>query len=671
MFHQPTYWTLSWRLVMSRAYYQSRISDFFTASCNEIIGRIAQNHPQSLEHLQTGAWKQQVEILQRQLSNFHFLDEHCSIFFELLIPRMGRRADVVIVLRGIIFVVEFKVGASRFHSTDVKQAHGYAIDLKNFHQASHDKRIIPVLLATDAFLTNDLSITFADDDVAEPVLLNQRQLVSFFDFACTHFSAESFDPFVWLRSGYKPTPSIVEAAQALYADHDVQDISRSDAGAKNIAQTSNALFKIIRHSRIHKQKSICFVTGVPGAGKTLVGLNIATQHSNPNDDEHAVFLSGNGPLVDVLREALARDESTRNEGLTKASAHRRASQFIQNIHHFRDEALNSDLAPVENVVIFDEAQRAWDKLQTSKFMKQKRGLKNFDQSEPEFLIEVMDRHEDWCVVIALIGGGQEINTGEAGIQAWLDAMAEKFPSWYLYYSPELNTNNFMARQLDFNNIRTALIANEELHLSTSMRSFRSENLAEMVHHVVAGDAVLANQVYQKFSHLFPIFITRSLTAAKQWINKHSRATETKGLIASSGAVRLKPSGVFVKNRFNAREWFLNGDTDIRSCHYLEDTATEFDIQGLELDWCLVGWDADYRYINGQFEHWQFVGANWQQRHKPEKQRYLENAYRVLLTRARQGMVIFIPHGEDSDLTRKKAFYDETFQYLMDCGFRKF
>ncbi|MFY0640226.1 MAG: DUF2075 domain-containing protein [Bermanella sp.] len=616
--------------------------------------------------LQTNAWSSQIEILQNQLAPLVSTCNKSFIFFEFSIPRMGRRADVVLVHKGLIFVIEFKVGSDNYNSADIQQAHGYAIDLKNFHDGSHNKKIIPILIATHAkTVKNEMKLS--DDNVVSPILLNRNELTTFIKTACNQFKAETVAPLDWCNTGYRPTPTIIEAAQSLYANHSVDEISRSDAGAKNIKETSSKLLEIIHQSKLNNKKAICFVTGVPGAGKTLVGLNIATKHSNKDDDEYAVFLSGNGPLVEVLREALARDQSSRTVGLTKAEATRKSSQFIQNIHHFRDSSIEDKLAPVEKVVIFDEAQRAWDQQQTSKFMQSKRGLKDFNQSEPDFLISVMDRHDDWCVVIALVGGGQEINTGEAGISEWFKSIESNFSHWDCYCSTELASDEYVTNNLDFNKINIPIKADSSLHLATSMRSFRSENLSKMIHYLVKGDYCKSKIIYDDLHDLYPIAVTRCLSTAKQWTKDKARANETKGLIASSGAIRLKPEGVFVKNRFNAKEWFLNDDTDIRSCHYLEDVATEFDIQGLELDWCLVAWDADYRYINNKFEHWKFVGAKWHQRHKEAEKRYLENAYRVLLTRARQGFVIFIPQGNDMDNTRLRAYYDATFEYLKKCG----
>ena len=471
----------------------------------------------------------------------------------------------------------------------------------------------------------------------------------------------------WLTSKYKPTPNIIEAAQALYSNHDVQDIARNDAGAKNLRLTSTRIQEIVHESRLGKRKAICFVTGVPGAGKTLVGLNVATSNTISSQDEHAVFLSGNGPLVEVLREALARDQVSRKAAPSMAEASRRVAQIIQNIHHFRDEYLeHSATPPPESVVIFDEAQRAWDLHSASKFMSQKRGQTDFNQSEPEFLISVMDRHQNWCVIVALIGGGQEINTGEAGLNGWTETLARRFKDWDVYYSDKLTQPEYAGEEVNFDVLPNAR-AEPCLHLATSMRSFKAEKLSHMVHYVIHNDAAKALALYQQFKHKFPIKITRDFHQAKVWISAQTHGTETKGLIASSGGIRFKPDGIFVKNRLAAADWFLNDADDVRSCHFLEDVATEFDIQGLELDWCLVGWDADYRFGAGQFEHWKFTGTTWKRRHQEEQKRFLENAYRVLLTRARQGMVIFIPCGSGNDATRSSDFYDGTFSYLVSCG----
>lgn len=656
-----------------RAYYAATLADFLITSPDAIIGQITQQHSQNLEHLQTGAWASQIDILQRALPTLSSQDPLGHILFEVQIPRMGRRADVVLIVHDIIFVIEFKVGAKLYSAQDLRQAHGYAIDLHHFHEGSHDKTIVPILLASAA-AEHAFCLLDAVDHVYTPLCANAGNLLALISYCVSHIpKPQTIDYSAWQQSAYKPTPSIVEAAKALYSQHDVADIARNDAGAQNLHLTSQAIQDIVHAARIHKRKTICFVTGVPGAGKTLVGLNIATSSTHLNDDEHAVFLSGNGPLVEVLTEALARDSVKRKKELkekkvTIESERKSASAKIQNIHRFRDLYVKDIVAPPERVVIFDEAQRAWDLENTAKFMMQKRGQKSFQQSEPEFLISVMDRHTDWCVIVALIGGGQEINTGEAGLQGWVDALEKQFADWDVHYSDKLTQIEYAGRDVSFAAIAHAK-PQASLHLATAMRSFRAEKLSHMVHYLIHNQPAQARACYQEFKHKFPIKITRDLATAKAWIKAQARANETKGLIASSGAIRLKPEGIFVKNRLSAADWFLNEQDDIRSCHFLEDVATEFDIQGLELDWCLIGWDADYRYQSkhGEFERWKFTGTTWKRRQQEQQQRYLENAYRVLLTRARQGMVIFVPQGDAADATRLPEYLDGTFEYLIRCG----
>ena len=648
---------------MSRAYFDETISAFLKTPNEAIIGILALRHGQYLVHQQTGAWQIQFDLLKEELKDFSC---HGHVFFEFVIPRMGRRADCILVIDGIIFVLEFKIGASQFTYADREQTSGYALDLKHFHLGSHDKLIIPILIASNADY-NSYEWKLSSESVANTACLAPTDLCLFIKNSIKRYPQPNIDAITWANAKYMPTPTIIEAAQALYAKHKVEDISRSEAGGKNIEVTSKELEKLIHQAREQKKKIICFVTGVPGAGKTLVGLNIANQHSNKEDQEHAVFLSGNGPLVAVLQEALARDKcQSSNPKLPIGEARRETKSFIQNIHRFRDDSLECLDSPAEHVVIFDEAQRAWNKVETARFMKQKRGQTNFEMSEPEFLISVMDRHQGWAVVIALIGGGQEINRGEAGISEWFNAVKYNYPHWSAYCSPNLLDGEYVSDEIQAESLSDFQPVNS-LHLATSMRSFRAEKLSDFVHHLIDGNANAAKKLFLKFSDQFPIVLTRDLQTAKQWIKTKTIANRRSGLLASASGIRLKAEGIFVKNRIEPENWFLAASDDIRSSNYLEDTATEFDVQGLELDWTLLAWDADLRFINGKFEHWNFSGAKWEKRQKIEKQRHLENAYRVLLTRAREGMIIFIPQGDEKDKTRDPHFYQGIADYLMACG----
>jgi hypothetical protein len=475
----------------------------------------------------------------------------------------------------------------------------------------------------------------------------------------------------WETGGYSPTPTIVEAAIALYGGHAVSEISRNDACATNLSITSKAVSEIIETSRATGSKSICFVTGVPGAGKTLVGLNIATQYMDTESQLHSVFLSGNGPLVAILQEALARDQVERKKQqgkrARKGEARSEVKLFVQNVHHFRDDCLKSGSAPIEHVVLFDEAQRAWNLKMTTDFMRRKKG-KDFSISEPEYLISCMDRHPDWAVIVCLVGGGQEINTGEAGIGEWLDALMRSYPQWNIYLSERLTDSEYGAVQpVHRLRDRAAVHTQDALHLAVSMRSYRAEHVSTFVKNLLDIDHELALSALGSVKAKYPICLTRDLGRAKQWLRAQARGTERYGIAVSSQAERLRPHAIHVKSPVDPVNWFLNPRDDTRSSYYLEDVATEFHIQGLELDWVCVAWDADFRYCDGQWEHWSFVGSKWNHIHSKERQIYQKNAYRVLLTRARQGMVIVVPEGDSDDPTRHPSFYDGTYDYLRGLG----
>jgi hypothetical protein len=478
----------------------------------------------------------------------------------------------------------------------------------------------------------------------------------------------------WESGRYRPTPTIIEAALALYSRHSVADIARSDASATNLTRTSESISSIIETSKESSNKAICFVTGVPGAGKTLVGLNMATTHIDKASELYSVFLSGNGPLVEILREALARDRvrqvKERGGKLRKGVAMSEVKAFIQNVHHFRDESMrDANRPPIEHVAIFDEAQRAWNLQQTSNFMRRKKRVSNFGHSEPEFLISCLNRHRDWAVIVCLVGGGQEINTGEAGITEWIESLLRSFPDWHIYVSPHLIDSEYGAGEvLSKIQAHPNVIYKDDLHLAVSLRSFRAENVSLLVKQILDLEVEEARKTFDTVGANYPIFITRDLAKAKRWLRDRALGSERYGIVVSSQAERLKPDAINVKAPLDPIHWFLDGKADVRSSYYLEDAATEFHVQGLELDWTCVTWDADFRYSKHGWEHWSFRGDRWQHINSNERCNYLKNAYRVLLTRARQGMVIVVPPGEESDPTRCPAFYNSTFAYLKDVGF---
>lgn len=658
---------------MSRAFYNASIDEFVNEDNNSIYGKISGNYDLSkLTIQQSNAWKSQIEILKSNISSFSG-----EIYFEFTIPRMGKRVDNILIIHNCIFVLEFKIGSDIYEKYAKEQAFDYGLDLNNFHEGSHNQNLIPVLIADKApSVINNYNKSI--DSLYQTICANSNNLKDVIDFTIQHLqSDEKINAKLWEQSIYKPTPTIIEAATALYKKHNVAEISRSDSGAENLSVTSNCISDIIDFSKDNNKKSICFITGVPGAGKTLAGLNIANLRSNYEEEEHAVFLSGNGPLVDVLREALARDKVKSakefGETLSKETAKSQVKSFIQNIHHFRDSSIKDDKAPIEKVTIFDEAQRAWTKEQASSFMRRNKGNSDFNKSEPEFLIEVMDRHKDWCTIVCLIGGGQEINTGEAGLEEWIRPFENNFKDWNIYYSSKIiDDNNYIQ---DENAIQILKNRNaekkDELHLSVSLRSFRSAHLSNFIQQIINNDLSKAKYFYNEYiAKDYPIRITRDIDKARKWLNQQARGNERTGIVASSGAIRLRPFGLNVKAKIDAPIWFLNDKEDIRSSYFLEEVATEFDIQGLELDWTCVAWDGDFYHHKNQWNYKKFTGTTWKNNSNPERVKYLINSYRVLLTRARQGMIIYIPYGNDEDFTRPSMIYDGTFNFLKSIGIKE-
>lgn len=652
--------------MVKRSYYSNDIQSFLNQDNYSIFGEITTNDQFSAEDLQKNTWNRKIEILKRELSQL--LDGY--IIFEYTIPRIGNRIDNIVIYKGIIFLLEFKVGEKKYPSYAIEQVTDYAFDLSCFHKESHNRLLVPILISTKAHSVKQ-EIRISKDNVLETICCNEYEIAKYITEVSLKFIQDEIIPDDWINSLYMPTPTIIEAAQALYLGHNVEDISRNDASAKNLNQTTKAINKIIDYSKAHNRKSICFITGVPGAGKTLAGLNIAVERQKIAEDEHAVFLSGNGPLVDVLQEALARDDAKRNN-ISRKEASRKVKEFIQIIHHFRDDAISVDTPPVEKVAIFDEAQRAWDEQNLTDFMKKKKHIEDFNMSEPEFLISILNRHNDWATIICLIGGGQEINKGEsAGIYGWFDSLRNNYPNWDIYVSDKITDDEYskghnfaeMTKNMNVNII-------EDLHLAVSLRSFRSENVSNFVKALLDVDIDTAKRLYEQFNNDYPVFVTRNLHKAKLWVRSQAKGSQRYGLTASSGAKRLRKYGIWVQNKIEATNWFLNGKNDVRSSFHLEETATEFDIQGLELDWTIVCWDADLRFENGNFKHLKFVGTKWQNIKSTDNILYLKNAYRVLLTRARQGFVIFVPRGDETDMTAKPEYYDGIYRYLKSVGIKE-
>ena len=652
---------------MQRSYYSARIREFLDEKPETLLGKLMVSDEFSTTDLQKNAWRKEIDILQDQLRSV----ENGDIAFEYTIPRMGHRIDVVCIIRGLIFLLEFKVGDSEYRKSTADQVMDYALDLKYFHELSADRYIIPISIPTEApSVCNEVS--FMEDKISNVLKCTKDNIGLTIGSVLSSVQDQDLSIADWINSRYAPTPTIIEAAQAMYRNHSVKDISRNDAGAHNLTATTETINQIIDDCKRNHKKAICFVTGVPGAGKTLAGLNIANERHNFDADEHAVFLSGNGPLVDILQAALAKDRSSRT-GITIAEAKKETKAFIQIIHRFRDEALTTNNPPAEKVAIFDEAQRAWNEESLTDFMKRKKGVDAFNQSEPEFLIRIMDRHQDWAVIVCLVGGGQEIYNGEAGIIDWFRALQKKFRNWHIYLSDKITDSEYVGNS-SIEELLTgcSYSLRPALHLGVSLRSFRSEKLAEFVKLLLDNEPSAAAAVYSELSIHYPIILTRDLDKAKEWIRKKARGTERYGLLASSEGKRLRGIGIWVPSVINHVGWFLNEKDNVDSSYFLEVAASEFKVQGLEIDYSILAWDADLRRSGKGFDYFKFRGTRWNHVNNMQQQKYLKNAYRVLMTRARQGMIIFVPSGTDpeDDPTRDSAFYDDIYKYLRSCGIKE-
>ena len=708
---------------MSRCLYNSSFEKFNNADNNSLLGILCDNYHGEALTTTREAWKGEISIMKDVL--YELTGKDGIIVFEYDIPRLGKRIDVVLLLDGIIFCVEFKVGESRILEADVDQVLDYALDLKNFHKFSQDHLIVPILVATNFCDTStDIRMSVYDDRVVNPLVTGKAGVAKLIAEVLNRFPNESPVNPNWIISPYAPTPTIIEAAKTLYENHTVENITRHEADKVSTDKTIQYILDVIHHSKVNLQKSICFVTGVPGAGKTLVGLDVAIKqtyqgHDKPVKDEGAVYLSGNGPLVAVLTEALAQDnyKKCRDKGEKKkmTDSRREVSKSIQMIHRYRDNMLAKIKNPVENgvleidpekavkmesagfgevehVAIFDEAQRSWTHKRLADYLKRggtygnKLKVPNFPMSEAAFLIWSLDQREDWATIVCLVGGGQEINTGEAGISEWIKALNEQFPHWNIYISPKLTDPEYAEgkvndRLKDNPNVTYA----ENLHLGVSLRSYRAEKLSAFVHALLSFDDSAA-KLYDEIKDKYPIVLTRDMAKAKKWLHDKVRGTERTGVLVTKESARFKPLAIHIlpAGDENAVHWFLEDKADTRSSNYLEDAATEIQVQGLELDYTCLLWDADMRYENGQWRFYRFNGqTKWVEQianteSKQELQKYMLNAYRVLLTRARSGMVICVPTGNPNktisgfweDSTRLPAFYDGTYQYLKSIGIRE-
>lgn len=704
----------------NRCLYANTFKEFIEQERLAVLGALHSNYHGDSLTTTDEAWIGEIDILQQVL--IPWKSESAQVIFEYEIPRLGKRIDVVLLLRGIIFCLEFKVGQKDVLQADVEQVMDYALDLKNFHRFSHDRVIVPVLVPTKRTTS---STTFQpsvyDDQIYNPLISGADHLQTLISNVLNHAHATEEKSAIadWLISPYTPTPTIIEAARALYENHSVEDITRHEADKVSTDRTINYILQVIQQSKVQNKKSICFVTGVPGAGKTLVGLDVAIKQTYQNgelDKENgAVYLSGNGPLVAVLTEALARDNqkkcTERGEKKRLSDSRREVSEFIQIIHRYRDNMLAKIKNPVENdvveidpekairlehtgygevehVAIFDEAQRSWTHKRIADYLKRggtygnKLKVPNFPMSEAEFLIWSLDQREDWAVIVCLVGGGQEINTGEAGITEWIKALNNQFRHWNIFISDKLTDAEYAEGRVNELLAENSKVTfSDDLHLAVSLRSFRAETLSTFVQSLLSFRPDAAELYRDVAGRNYPVVLTRDMDTARKWLRNKARGTQQTGVLVTKVAARFKPLAVNVlpQDEDNAVHWFLEDKTDVRSSNYLEDAATEIQVQGLELDYACILWDADMRCENGEWKYYKFNGRNkWTPENNGENQKYMLNAYRVLLTRARQGIVICVPKGNANltpegypeDPTRLPEFYDGTYEYLKSLGIKE-
>ena len=703
-----------------RCLYNSDFATFLYTDSNSIYRIIDDNYHGEALTTTRDAWKTEIEIMKNVVSSLR--DTNGQIIFEYDIPRLGKRIDVVLLYRGIVFCLEFKVGELKILETNIDQVLDYALDLKNFHKFSEDKVIAPILIATNySSRSSNIQMSVYDDMVINPLVTGSTGITVLIESVLNKFPSETPIHKDWVISPYAPTPTIVEAAKTLYESHSVENITRHEADNVSTDKTIKYILDVIQRSKANGEKSICFVTGVPGAGKTLVGLDVAVKQTyqgndTPVEDEGAVYLSGNGPLVAVLTEALAKDNyqkcRDRNEKKNLSDSRREVGKFIQIIHRYRDNMLAKIKNPVENgvleidpekavklaesgygevehVAIFDEAQRSWTHKRIADYLKRggtygnKLKVPNFPMSEAAFLIWSLDQREDWATIVCLVGGGQEINTGEAGISEWINALNDKFPHWKVYISPKLTEPEYAEGKVnELLSQNKNVEYSESLHLGVSLRSFRAEKLSAFVHSLLTFNPNAAD-LYNEIKDKYPIVLTRDMETAKRWLHSKVRGTERTGVLVTKEAARFKPLGIHIlpSGDENAVHWFLEDKIDTRASNYLEDAATEIQVQGLELDYTCVLWDADMRFDNGKWRYYTFNGKTaWNEKipdteNKQEQIKYMLNAYRVLLTRARAGMVICVPAGNPNknpsgfweDSTRLPKFYDGTYEYLKQIG----
>ncbi len=639
------------------AWWEGTVAEFQQSDDDIIVGmlttRAIQAHPSNYGS-QLDAWRSQLPILRDALAPG---EKHWRLLIEYPLLRLGKRIDSVLLTDHAIIVLEFKVGATSHSNADRRQVEDYALDLADFHACSRHHPIVPILVATAAspaephwcLIWHHVTQVFDANAVSLGPLLNE--IVERIPASNKPLGLRT-----WAAAPYRPVPTIVDAARLLYGRHGVGDIAAARADVGNLTRTTDAIANAVAQARQARQHHVVFVTGIPGAGKTLCGLNAVF-----GTQDGAAFLTGNLPLVHVIRAALVRD--ARSQGRSTRVATQETESAIQPLNGFLHDNHSRLEPPHEHVIVFDEAQRAWDA---------DYGARKFKHaaSEAAMFLDIMHRHKDWAVIIALVGSGQEINTGEAGLEAWGEALQAR-PDWHIWAPPNVLAATDIRQPL-FASAPPTLRQDNALHLNVPVRSIHSTSGARWVDAILTGNQTEAKAIANEADGV-PFRLTRSLSAMRSALRDMARGNRRAGLVCSAAAKRLRadglPPGFPHLEADTVAHWFLQQWPDVRASDALEVPATQFACQGLELDYVGLCWGNDLirRARNQDWIARNFAGTNWQVAKKESVIAYRVNTYRVLLTRARYTSVVWVPKGDPTDRTREPAIFDAIAEFLLACG----
>ncbi|UFN51170.1 DUF2075 domain-containing protein [Roseomonas sp. OT10] len=613
-------------------------------------------------YAQLAAWEAAAAVLRDAVAACG--GEGWTVAFEYELLRLEKRIDAVVLTDRAILVLEFK--GEGFSAADLRQVEDYALDLRDFHAGSRAHPIVPILVPQLGPDPRPVQPVLLWHGVVPALRTGASGLPGLLRWVQSSIPPPSapLDGAAWLAAAYRPVPTIVEAATMLYARHGVAEIAAARSDAANLTRTTAAIGRALEAARRDGARVVIFVTGIPGAGKTLCGLNAVFGAAR---QDGAAFLTGNAPLVAVLRAALARDAVARGE-CGRGEAERRVRMALQNVHAFLAEHATDPQRrpPPERLIVFDEAQRAWDAAQAGRDTLRRKAV--LTASEPAHTLEIMARTEGWSAVVALIGQGQEINTGEAGLLEWGRCLAAD-GGWRAVAAPRVLEGADPAQRLAAER-PPWLSLDPDLDLTVPIRGIRSAAVAPWVEALLDGRFAEAARIAATAEGGLPVFLTRDLSELRAALRGLARGERRAGILRSAGARRLRGEGFGEEVPADAvPDWFLNRWPDVRASDALETGATEYACQGLELDVAGLAWGGDFLAAPGGWTARRFVGTAWQAVRQPRERDFIRNTYRVLLTRARYETVVWVPRGDAGDRTRQPAEMDLVAGRLLSCGVR--